>query len=173
MSSESSPYLSVAEAIRTKRAVRRFSDQPVSQDAMRAVLNAGRRAQSSKNSQPWTFVAVTERATLEALSKTGGYAGHLAGAAFAIVIVAQPNYKLDVGQAAAYLQLAAWELGLGSCIASLHDEVTARAILRVPAELECYTAISFGYPAEPPAAPRQGGRRSFDDMVRWERWSMD
>jgi nitroreductase len=171
--SEQFPTISVAEAIRTKRAVRQFTDQPASEEAIRAVLNAGRRSQSSKNTQPWTFVAITERTTLEALSKTGGYTGHLAGAAFAVVIVAQPGYKFDVGQAAAYMQLAAWELGLGSCIASLHDEDAARAILGVPGELECYTAISFGYPAAPPAAPRPGGRRSFEEAVRWEQYSSD
>jgi nitroreductase len=171
MSNAQPSIMSVNEAIRTKRAVRQFTDQPATEEQIRAVLNAGRRSQSSKNVQPWTFVAVTERATLEALSKTGGYTGHLAGAAFAVVIVAQPDYDFDVGQAAAYMQLAAWELGLGSCIASLHDEAAARAILGVPDELDCYTAISFGYPAQPPAPPRPAGRRSLEEAVRWERYS--
>ncbi len=164
------PTMSVAEAIRTKRAVRAFSERPADNATIRAVLDAGRRAQSSKNDQPWIFIAITEREILQRLSTTGGYTGHLAGAAFAVVIVSQPGYSFDEGQAAAYLQLAAWELGLGSCIGSMHDEATAKAILNVPAELHCYTAISFGYPAAPPALPRSGGRRPFDEAVRWERW---
>ena len=69
--------MDVAEAIRTKRAVRRFTDQPVAEDAIRAVLNAGRRAQSSKNSQPWHFIAIRDRDTLRRLSECGEYAGHL------------------------------------------------------------------------------------------------
>jgi nitroreductase len=45
--------MTVDEAIRTKRAVRQFAPTPLPDDAVRAILNAGRRAQSSKNTQPW------------------------------------------------------------------------------------------------------------------------
>ena len=47
--------LSVTEAVRAKRAVRAYSAEPVPQDLIRAILSAGRRAQSSKNDQPWTL----------------------------------------------------------------------------------------------------------------------
>jgi nitroreductase len=142
----------------------------VPDDVIRQIVDAGRRSQSSKNDQPWTFVVVRDRATLRQLSECGQYAGHLAGAAFAVAIVAQPGYDFDQGQAAAYLQLAAWEFGVGSCIASIHEPDKARAILGAPDELQFDTAISFGYPAQPLAAPRAGGRKPLDEVVRWEKW---
>jgi nitroreductase len=106
--------MDVARAIREKTAIRSFLPAPIPDPVAQAILNAGRRAQSSKNSQPWHFIAVQDRAVLEQLSRTGKYAGHLAGAALGVVIATpDPARKVtiafDAGQAAAYMQLAAWE----------------------------------------------------------------
>jgi len=56
--------MTVSELIRTKRAVRQFTDASLSEEAVRTILNAGRQAQSSKNTQPWHFIALRDRATL-------------------------------------------------------------------------------------------------------------
>ena len=57
--------MNVFDAIRLKRAVRKFKDEPLPEETILAILNAGRRAQSSKNTQPWHFIAVTNKATLK------------------------------------------------------------------------------------------------------------
>ena len=86
MSSEPQPGdMSVAEAIRRKRAVRSYTADAVPEDVMMSILNAGRRAQSSKNTQPWTFVLVTEREQLARLAAAGTYAAHMPGSAFTVV----------------------------------------------------------------------------------------
>jgi nitroreductase len=162
--------MDVLEAIRTKRAVRQFSERPVPDDDIRAIVDAGRRSQSSRNDQPWVFVVVRERATLQKLADCGAYAKHLAGAAFGVVLVAQPGYDFDQGQAAAYLQLAAWDLGVGSCIGTLNESEKAKAVLGVPSEWHLDISISFGYPAQPPGPARPGGRKPLDEVVRWEKW---
>ena len=162
--------MSVAEAIRRKRAVRAYTTDSVPEPVIDAILNAGRRAQSSKNSQPWTFILVTERERLRRLSTAGTYAGHLAGAAFAVVLVSSTGTEFDLGQASAYMQLAATSAGVGSCITTLHDQAAAQAILGVPSELSCRWSIAFGYPAEPPTALKAGGRRPLDEVVRRERY---
>jgi nitroreductase len=166
--------MNVSEAIRTKRAVRQFTEQPLPDDAIRAILNAGRRSQSSKNTQPWQFVAVRDKQTLKQLSECGVYAGHLAGAALGVAIISPEPTGFDQGQAAAYMQLAAWELGIGSCIASIYEPDKAKGILGVPRDLHFDIALSFGYPVAPdqwrPAAVRPGGRKSFDEIVHWEKW---
>ncbi len=166
--------MNVAEAIRTTRAVRRFTDQPVPEDVIRAILDAGRRSQSAKNTQPWSFIVVRDRETLKQLSECGVYAGHLAGAAFAVALISPRPIGFDLGQVAAYLQLAARELGVASCIASIYEPERAKAILGVPADLHCDVALSFGYPASPdewrPLSVRPGGRKPFDEVVHWERW---
>ena len=164
--------MNVSEAIRDKRAIRKFTEHPLSEDDIRAILNAGRRAQSSKNMQAWAFVVVTGKERLQRLSECGTYAGHIAGAAMAVAIVtpdpgARFNVMFDAGQAAAYLQLAAWELGIGSCLATIYEHDRAREILGFPADLHLRIAISFGYPE--PAASR-GGRRRFEEVVHREQW---
>ena len=164
--------MDVLAAIRTKRAVRRFTDRPVPEEAIRTILNAGRRAQSSKNVQPWLFITVRDRETLLRLSECGAFAGHLAGAAFGVALVSAESSDFDIGQAAAYMQLAAWELGVGSCIASIYEPERARAILGVPEDRHFDVALSFGYPtpeeAQRPLSPPGQGRKPFDDVVRWD-----
>ena len=144
--------MDVLQAIRTKHAVRQFSDQPVPDEVIRKILDSGRRSQSSKNTQPWQFVVVRERAQLVALSKTGTYAGHLAGAAFAVVLVGDAqaiSVSFDLGQASSYLQLAAWELGVGSCIATLQPRGGGQSCARHSGGAVCaMVALSFGYPAD-------------------------
>jgi len=166
--------MDVLAAIRTKRAVRHFTDQPVPEEAIRTILNAGRRSQSSKNTQPWLFIAVRDRETLRRLSGCGAFAGHLAGAAFGVALISSESADFDSGQAAAYMQLAAWELGIGSCIASIYEPERARAILGVPEDRHFDVALSFGYPTpeevQRPLAPPGQGRKAFDEVVRWERF---
>ncbi|HTP02748.1 MAG TPA: nitroreductase family protein [Anaerolineales bacterium] len=170
--------MNVSDAIRAKRAVRKFTSKPVPEDAVRAILNAGRRSQSSKNEQTWQFIAIRDRDILKALSECGTWAGHLAGAAFAVAIITpDPTGKFqtlfDAGQAAAFMQLAAWELGIGSCIASIYDTEKARSVLLFPPELSLRFALSFGYPADEEklsSPPKKGGRRSLEEVVRWEHW---
>ena len=170
--------MNVSEAIRTKRAVRQFQDKPLPDEVVHAILNAGRRSQSSKNNQPWQFIAIREKDLLKALSETGTYAGHLAGAALAVaILVPDPDERFqtqfDAGQAAAYMQLAAWELGVGSCLASIYEPEKAQKILGFPPGWQVRICISFGYPLDEQlltAAPKKGGRKPFDEMVHWEKW---
>jgi nitroreductase len=170
--------MSITDVIRLKRAVREFTDQPLPEETIRAILNAGRRAQSSKNTQPWQFIAITEKATLQALAGCGAWAGHLAGAALGVAIVhPEPGEKFqllfDIGQAAAYMQLAAWELGVGSCLASIYEPDKARQVLGFPGEYTLRFAISFGYPLDEQllvSTPKMGGRKSLDEVLHRERW---
>ena len=170
--------MNVSEAIRTKRAVRKFLEKSLSIETMRAILNAGRRAQSSKNNQDWRFIAVTEKTILKELSQCGQWAGHLAGAAMAVAILTPDpaekfQYLFDAGQSAAFMQLAAWELGIGSCPASIYDPERARAILGFPPAWHLRVALSFGRPADEvklSSTPKKGGRKDLEDIVHWERW---
>ena len=170
--------MNVSEAIRTKRAIRKFQEKPLPEDVVTAILNAGRRSQSSKNEQAWQFIAIRDKSILKALSETGTWAGHLAGAALGVAILTpDPEGKFqimfDAGQAAAFMQLAAWELGVGSVPASLYEFEKTRAVLGFPSEWHLRIALSFGYPLEEEklsAAPKKGGRRSLDEVVHWDRW---
>jgi nitroreductase len=171
----------VFEAITSNRSVRQFADTPVEREIMQRIVNAGRLSGSAKNTQPWTFVVVTERATLAALSQCGPWCGHLAGAAFAVVLVTEDlktpptlTTPFDLGRTAQNMILAAWGLGVGSCMATIYDEDCARAAIHAPDGLDVPWALSFGYP-HPDSDPRQraaraSGRRRLDDVIKWEQW---
>ncbi len=170
--------MNVSDAIRLKRAIRKFQDKPLPEDIVLAIMNAGRRSQSSKNEQTWRFIAIRDKSILKALSQCGTYAGHLAGAALGVAILTpDPEGKFqtmfDAGQAAAFMQLAAWELGVGSVPASIYEPEKAQKILGFPSEWHLRIALSFGYPLEEEkisAAPKKGGRRTLDEIVHWDRW---
>jgi len=171
----------VEEAVARLRTVRHFAGDPLTDDDARAVLDAGRRAGSSRNLQRWTFVVVTDRERLRALSKVGSFAGHLSGAAMAVALVTPdphaPDAPLsviwDLGLAAQNMMLVAWQRGIGSCPATVYDHDLCRAILGYPDDQHCEYILSFGYPAKAEMLgrrPRRGGRRGLVEVVRKERW---
>lgn len=168
------------QAIDTTRAIRRFEDRPLEPEHLTRILNAGRRAGSSKNLQRWDFVVCRDRGHLEELSKVGEQAGHLAGAAVAIALVtidpeaddAPLSVMFDLGRAAQNMTLVAWDLGIGSCPATVYDHDLARRLLGYPPDRRCEYILSFGYPANQDAltwAKRQG-RKPLDEIVHDERW---
>jgi nitroreductase len=173
--------MEVSEAIRGNRSVRQFSDQSVSRADIEEIVNAGRLSGSAKNRQPWQFVIVTDRATLMALSQCGPWCGHLAGAAFALVLTVDNLHEpptlttpFDLGRASQNMILTGWALGIGSCMATIYEADKARMALGIPDSIEVPWAISFGYP-HPDADPRlrrarKEGRRTLDDVVHWEQW---
>ena len=71
------------------------------------------------------------------------------------------------------MQLAALELGVGSCLASIYEPDKGREVLRFPLDWHLRIAISFGYPADEEklsAAPKKGGRVSLEEIVHWDKW---
>ena len=171
----------VREAVRTKRAIRRFAPRPLEPAHLEQILDAGRRSGSSKNLQRWAFIVCRDRDHLAELAKVGAYAGHLAGAAVGIALItpdprgpeAPLSILFDLGQAAANMMLVAWELGIGSVPATVYDEALARSLLGYPAGRYCEYLLSFGYPADSSALaapPKAGGRLALADLVHEERW---
>ncbi len=168
-------------AISTRRAIRRFADRPLEPAHLDRILRAGRRSGSSKNLQRWDFIVCRDREHLRELAELGPWAGHLAGAAVAIALVtpdprapgAPLSIMFDLGQAAAQMTLAAWELGIGSVPATVYDHELAHRLLGHPPDRHCEFLISFGYPADPEllmAPLRPGGRKPLESIVHEERW---
>ncbi len=167
------------DAIRARRNVREYEDRPLRRADRERILEAGRRAPSSTNWQPWHFVVVTDRAQLQELAGVWRGAGHVAISAATIALVgADPQDDLhaswlqyDFGQATAYLMLAAADLGIGSGHAYVSDQVEARRVLGIPEHHICAYLIALGYPAHRPLRPiERPNRRTFDDVVHWDHW---
>ena len=168
------------DAIRARRNVRQYTDQPIAREDLERILEAGRRAPSAANWQPWHFVVVTGRDRLTELAKAWEQGGrHIAGSAATIALVAQDadderhhDWLLyDFGQATAFMMLAAADLGIGSGHSSVRDQHQAQRVLGYPDGYFAVYLIGLGYPAGRPLRPlRRPDRRPFDEVVHWNHW---
>ncbi len=167
------------DVVRSRRNVRKYTDQPIAREALERILEAGRRAPSSMNWQPWNFVVVTDRAQLVELAKVWHGAGHVPGSAATIALVgAEPEderhrdwLQYDLGQATANMMLVAADLGIGSGHAACTDQEQAQKVLGFPDGYFCVYLMALGYPADRPLRPiEHPDRRPFDDVVHWGRW---
>ncbi len=150
------------ELLRARRSIRRFTDQPVADEQVDLLIEAGLRAFSSKGNNPWEFVVVTDRELIRQLAaaKTHG-SSFLAGAPLAIVVCADPArsdvWVEDASIAATFLHLEAVDLGLGSCWVQIrlrgHDEHTSAqayvaGLLGLPEQMMVEAIIGIGHPVE-------------------------
>jgi nitroreductase len=167
------------DAIRARRNVRQYEDRPLPAGALDRILEAGRRAPSSRNTQPWDFIPVTERGELEELARVWRGAGHVATSAATVVLIApqlgdaalQAHAQYDLGQATMAMLIAAADLGIGSGHAAVGDQDLARRLLRFPDDHYAAYLLAFGYPADRPLKPiRHPDRRPFDEVVHRGRW---
>ncbi len=168
------------DAIRARRNVRQYTGQPIAREDLERILEAGRRAPSAGNGQPWNFVVVTGREELIELAKVWDRGGrHIARSAATIALVAkQPEdgrsgdlLMYDFGQATVTMMLAAADLGIGSGHSVVAAQEQAQRVLGFPDGYLAIYLIGLGYPADRPLRPlTMPNRRPFDEVVHWGRW---
>lgn len=175
------PRAAVRPLLRTRQ-VREFTDEPLATPVVDALLEVARWSGSSRNSQPWRFVLIRERETLDALSAAGmpqTRSLRSATAAIAIALPADPAQAIsmayDDGRVAERLLVAASILRIGAGIAWIRGDVlpTVRERLGIPDEWLVRTIVALGHPSpaalEPKSAPGTA-RRPRSELVVEERW---
>jgi nitroreductase len=167
------------DAIRARRKINEYAPQAIEEEKLNRILDAGRRAPSSRNQQHWDFILVRDRSQLQKLSQVWRGAAHIAVAPAAIAVVAPHSEDLrengtinfDLGQAVMAMMIAAADLGIGTRHAAVHDYDLAAQILGLPANLQLTWMFGLGYPGDRPMRPVESpDRRPFDDVVHLERW---
>ncbi len=167
------------DAIRARRNVRQYTDEPIARPDLERILEAGRRAPSSMNWQPWNFVVVTDRDQLVELAKVWQGARHIPGSAATVALVAQEPederhrdwLQYDLGQATANMMITAADLGIGSGHAACLDQEQAQRVLGFPDGYFCVYLVALGHPADRPLKPiKNPTRRPFDEVVHWSHW---
>ncbi len=167
------------DAIRARRNVRSYTDQPIAAADLDRILEAGRRSPSASNRQRWDFVVVTDRQQLAELGTVWQGAGHIPGSQATIVLVlANPEAeryltidRFDLGQATMAMMIAAADLGIGSGHSSVGDQDAMRRIIAMPTGHIAVAMIGLGYPADRPLRPIERiDRRPFDDVVHRGMW---
>jgi nitroreductase len=173
--------MDVFQAIRDRRSIRKYKDQPVEQEKTEQVLEAARLAPSWKNMQCWRFLVLREPAgklaLLDAFPDDNPGKKGLAMAPVVIVVCADPAesgvengieyYIADTAIAFEHLCLAAKGLGLGTCWMGLFDEAVLKAALGIPADIRVVGVTPLGYPDQEPK-PRP--RKELSEITYFDQW---
>lgn len=163
------------DVILARRSIRKYTDEKVTEDDLKKMLEAGMAAPSSMDRKPWHFVVVRDGEILRMLADAHPYGKMLAGASAAIAVCgdekASPDYwTLDCSASTENILIAASSMGLGAVWLGCHprhERVGAiRRILGIPDGIGVLSLISIGYPAE-----RKEPRTQYDDSrVHSEKW---
>lgn len=150
---------SFSELIKTRRSMRKFTDEELSQEQVVELMKAALMAPTSKRSNAWQFILVDDKETLKKLSLCKEHASQfIADAALAVVVTADPLasdvWIEDASIASIYLQLQAEDLGLGSCWVQVRERCTANGtdsgeyvhqVLDIPLQLQVLSIIAIGH----------------------------
>ncbi len=150
------------DLIRQRRSVRKFKQQPIEKEIQDQLIEAALRSPSSRSFNPWRFIVVDNPELLEKLSKAKPHgASFLKHAPLGIVVCGDPLasdvWVEDTSIASAFIHLAAYSLGLGSCWIQIrkrdHDQTTSaddyiKGLLHTPDNLKIESIIAIGYPDE-------------------------
>lgn len=158
----------------SRRSIRQYTAEPVSETDLQSLLEAGMAAPSASNRKPWHFVVVTDREVLTALAAAHPFGKMLAQAAVAIAVCGDPAlsdwWTQDCAAATENILIAAAGLGLGGVWLGCHGrperEQAIREVLGIPTEIGILSLLAIGHPAE-----QKQARTQYDpDRVHANRW---
>jgi nitroreductase len=165
------------EAIFTRRSIRKFTGQEVPETIVETLLKAAMYAPSAKNEQPWHFVVIRRRATLDEIQKFHPYSKMLAQAQLAILVCGDekqeksPGYwVIDCAAATENILLAAHGLGLGAVWLGIHPRLERVDLIiklfDLPVHIHPHSMVALGWPAEIPSQPE----RFLPERIHHEKW---
>ncbi|HWQ49017.1 MAG TPA: nitroreductase family protein [Methanosarcina sp.] len=166
----------IINTILNRRSVREFTDNPVSKEDINTILNAGRWAPSGLNNQPWRFVVIRDRETIQKLSECTHYSGIVAGAPLIIATFLDNETSYNrtkdieaIGAAIQNMLLTCCELGLGGVWLGeiLNQKEKVNSILGCPSNIELMCALAIG---EPVPKERTSTRRALSEVVFDEKY---
>ena len=165
------------ELLMTRRSIRSYTQEDVGEGDVEALLRAAMAAPSAGNGQPWHFVVIRRRETMDRIMSVHPYARMLAQAPVCIAVCADPELERHAGfwvqdcsAATMNMLLAAHALGLGAVWLGVHPlsdrERAVREILHLPPKLHCLALVAVGHPAARPSPAER-----FDaSRVHTEQW---
>jgi nitroreductase len=170
--------MDVMKAIKGRRSIRQFTDKPIEKDDLEMLLEAARWAPSGGNRQKWRFVVVTSPSQRALVKKFAPGIADMPAAFIVVCAEMQPDtkgweqrvYLADCAIAAQNIMLAAYEMGIGTCVALSYDKSAIGEILELPDNVEPILVVTLGYPAEAPQPPP---RHELSKMVFQERYGQE
>lgn len=163
--------MDVFEAIHTRASVRSLKPCAITEQEVEQILDAGRRAPSGYNSQPWEFILIRERTLLDQLGKIQSCIAE-GSAAIALVMDerASKYWKEDAGAAIENMLLAIVALGYASVWVEgyvLDQEAYGKTVLGIPKHLRLLAVLPIGKSA---VSPRQARKKTLAEIVYYENY---
>jgi len=158
-------------ALKTRRAVRAYTGEPVAREVLEDIVDCARLAATAINIQPWEFVAVTGHEMLGRIAAAADYGKFIASAGACVAVFCRDTkYYLEDGSAATQnLLVAARAHGLGSCWVAGDKKAYCepiRKMLGAPVGMHLVSLVALGHPAEDGAKEK----RPLVDVLHWERY---
>jgi nitroreductase len=172
--------MSLIDRIRTVRQIRQYAADEIPDAVTKQLLQVARWTGSSRNTQPWHFIVVTDKEQLRKIGQLRPPINWLAGAPLGIAIVldgAGVSEAYDEGRVTERILIAAHNLGYGGGVAWYGDDAQqaeAKRILGIPAERTARSIVMIGRPVstkDPRPNPRRGGRKPLSEIVSYDRYS--
>lgn len=157
------------EAIRTRRSIRKFTNDSIPKTDLEIIVDAGRLAATGSNQQPWDFIVVTEQSMIARFKIAGSW---IEKAAAVIVLVMDPVSRWWIEDGAAAIEnmlLACTALGYGACWVegdALPREEEFKNLLHVPAAKRVMALIPIGVPAETPSKDK----KPIAEVIHWQKF---
>lgn len=185
--------MDVVDAIKSRRAVRAWTDEDVDENAVNQVLESGRWSPSPLNSQPWHFTVVRNKETIEAMCKDAREGAFLKKAKVVIVVSVErkvvsesdaqneervklidwlaehEQYTYAAAFAMENMWLTAWNMGLGACCVTVERSSTYQ-LTGIPQEQEIIASLALGHILGNPIPHRELDRKPLSEMVFYERY---
>jgi nitroreductase len=169
--------MSFIEIAKKRYSARNYKNQPVEEEKLSQILEAGRVAPSATNAQPVHFIVLKEKGELAKICEAYGR-DWIKAAPLIIAVCGDKNkawkhrdgtsyYSIDVAIAVDHMTLEATDLGLGSCWVCAFDKVKAAEILQIPAGIEPLVLLPIGYQEENPDLTTHNTRKSLSEIVHY------
>jgi nitroreductase len=169
--------MEIYQAIRTRKSVRAYREQPVEQEKLERILEAGRLAPSASNRQEWRFVVVRDPAKRKLLAAAARQP-FVGDAPVILVCCAETDrhrmrcghecFLVDVSIAIDHITLAAVAEGIGTCWIGAFDADEVRSLLGIPDGIVVVELLPLGYPVDP--APVEKSRRLISEIIHNDSW---
>lgn len=163
--------------IEQRRSIRSFTNTPLSKEQIKRIVEAGRKAPSAKNRQPWRFIIITDQALKEKIKVAAfnqeyvSQAGAIIAACSTNIDYRMPNGQLshpvDISFAVSFMMLQAVHEELGTCIVTTFDEQEVKDLLTVPHSMRVVLLLLVGHPDE---IPFPESRKSFERIAVFNHW---
>lgn len=164
--------MNTLQTIFERRSIRRYKPEAIPEEDLRQILEAGRRAPSAANRQPWHFVVVGQPEQKLRVAQACNGQVWMADAALIVVAVGLPQvsskwYRVDVAIAMENMVLAARSLGYGTCWIGAFDPEEVKAVCQLPPEAEVVACSPLGVPN---VSPEARGRKDWDEVFSADRY---